>query len=135
MSLPMETRGCLATFDPVTDSLTIWSSTQVPHVLRSNLALLLDFPEHHIRAIAPDVGGGFGPKAHVFPEEILTAFFARRFGCPIKWIEDRRENLAAAMHAKHQIVEAELALKNDGTILGVKARFLNDVGCVFLLSV
>ncbi|MCY3771922.1 MAG: molybdopterin-dependent oxidoreductase, partial [Gemmatimonadetes bacterium] len=88
----------------------------------------LGWPETDLRVIAPDVGGGFGPKAHVFPEEILTAFFARRFGCPIKWIEDRRENLAAAMHAKHQIVEAELALKNDGTILGVKARFLNDVG-------
>ena len=128
MSLPMETRGCLAAYDSSTDSLTVWSSTQIPHVLRSNLALFLDFPEHHIRAIAPDVGGGFGPKAHVFPEEILTAFFSRRFGRPVKWIEDRRENLAAAMHAKHQIVEAELALKNDGTILGVKARFLNDVG-------
>ena len=128
MSLPMETRGCLAAYESSTDSLTVWSSTQIPHVLRSNIALFLDFPEHHIRTIAPDVGGGFGPKAHVFPEEILIAFFARRFGCPIKWIEDRRENLAAAMHAKHQIVQAEIALKNDGTILGLKARFLNDVG-------
>ena len=128
MSLPMETRGCLAAYESSTDSLTVWSSTQIPHVLRSNIALFLDFPEHHIRTIAPDVGGGFGPKAHVFPEEILIAFFARRFGCPIKWIEDRRENMVAAMHAKHQIVQAEIALKNDGTILGLKARFLNDVG-------
>ena len=128
MSLPMETRGCLASYDSSTDSLTVWSSTQIPHVLRSNIAIFLDFPEHHIRTIAPDVGGGFGPKAHVFPEEILVSFLSRKFGCPIKWIEDRRENLAAAMHAKHQIVEAEIALNNDGTILGLKARFLNDVG-------
>ncbi len=128
MSVPLETRGCLATYEAATDSLTVWSSTQIPHVLRSNLARFLDFPEHHIRTIAPDVGGGFGPKAHVFPEEILTAFFARQYGRPIKWIEDRRENLTAAMHAKHQIVEAAVALKNDGTILGLRARFLNDVG-------
>jgi aerobic carbon-monoxide dehydrogenase large subunit len=128
MALPMETRGCLASFEAATDSLTVWSSTQVPHVLRTHLALLLNFPEHHIRVVAPDVGGGFGQKGHVFPEEVIAAFLARRLGRPVKWIEDRRENLSASLHAKHQIVQAELALKKDGTILGLKGRFVSDVG-------
>ena len=128
LALPMETRGCLAQFEAAADSLTLWSSTQVPHVLRSYLALVLDFPEHHIRVVAPDVGGGFGLKAHLFPEEVITAFLARRLQRPVKWIEDRRENLTASLHAKHQVVQAELALKKDGTILGLKGRFLSDVG-------
>jgi carbon-monoxide dehydrogenase large subunit len=128
MALPLETRGCVAQFEAATDSLTMWSSTQTPHLLRSRLALLLDYPEHHIRVIAPDVGGGFGQKAHVFPEEVVTAFLARRLKRPIKWIEDRRENLSAAMHAKQQVVYAELALKKDGSIVGLSGRFLGDVG-------
>ena len=128
LALPMETRGCLAQFEAAADSLTLWSSTQVPHVLRSYLALVLDFPEHHIRVVAPDVGGGFGLKAHLFPEEVITAFLARRLQRPVKWIEDRRENLTASLHAKHQVVQAELALTKDGTILGLKGRFLSDVG-------
>ena len=128
LALPMETRGCLAQFEAAADSLTLWSSTQVPHVLRSYLALVLDFPEHHIRVVAPDVGGGFGLKAHLFPEEVITAFLARRLQRPVKWIEDRRENLTASLHAKHQVVQAELALKKDGAILGLKGRFLSDVG-------
>ncbi|HKA54215.1 MAG TPA: xanthine dehydrogenase family protein molybdopterin-binding subunit [Candidatus Binatia bacterium] len=128
MALPMETRGCLASFEAATDSLTVWSSTQVPHTLRTHLALLLNFPEHHIRVVAPDVGGGFGQKGHVFSEEVIAASLARRLGRPVKWVEDRRENLSASLHAKHQIVQAELALKKDGTILGLKGRFVSDVG-------
>jgi carbon-monoxide dehydrogenase large subunit len=99
MALPMETRGCLASFEAATDSLTVWSSTQVPHVLRTRLALLLNFPEHHIRVVAPDVGGGFGQKGHVFSEEVIAASLTRRLGRPVKWIEDRRENLSASLHA------------------------------------
>ena len=127
-ALPMETRGCVAAFEPATDTLTVWSSTQVPHVLRSHLALVLDFPEHHIRVVAPDVGGGFGQKAHLFPEEAVAAYLARRLARPVKWIEDRRENLSAALHAKQQIVHAELALTRDGIILGMRGRFVSDVG-------
>jgi carbon-monoxide dehydrogenase large subunit len=128
MALPMETRGCIANYEVGTESLTIWSSTQVPHLLRSRLASLIDYPEHHIRVIAPDVGGGFGQKAHVFPEEVVAAFLARKLGRPVKWIEDRRENLSASMHAKQQVVQAELALAKDGTILGISGRFIADVG-------
>ena len=128
LALPMETRGCLAHYEAALDSLTLWSSTQVPHLMRVHLARLLDFPEHHIRVIAPDVGGGFGPKAYVYPEEVLLSFLAKHVGRPVKWIEDRRENLSASLHAKQQVVQAELALKRDGTILGVKGRFTCDVG-------
>ena len=128
MALPMETRGCVASFEPATDTLTVWSSTQVPHVLRSHIALVLDFPEHHIRVVAPDVGGGFGQKGHLFPEEAVAAYLARRLGRPVKWIEDRRENLSASLHAKQQAVQAELAVRQDGTILGIRGRFVGDVG-------
>ena len=128
MALPMETRGCVASFERGTDTLTVWSSTQVPHMLRSHLALVLDFPEHHIRVIAPDVGGGFGQKGHLFPEEAVAAYLARRLGRSVKWIEDRRENLSASLHAKQQTVQAELALHQDGTILGIRGRFVSDVG-------
>jgi carbon-monoxide dehydrogenase large subunit len=128
MALPMETRGCIAHYEGGTESLTVWSSTQVPHLLRSRLAYLIDYPEHHIRVIAPDVGGGFGQKAHVFPEEVITAFLSRKLARPVKWIEDRRENLSASMHAKQQVVQAELALAKDGTILGISGRFIADVG-------
>ncbi len=128
MALPMETRGCVASFERASDTLTVWSSTQVPHVLRSHIALVLDFPEHHIRVVAPDVGGGFGQKAHLFPEEAVTAYLARRLGRPVKWIEDRRENLSASLHAKQQVAQAELAVRQDGTILGIRGRFVSDVG-------
>ena len=128
MALPMETRGCVACFEAATGMLTLWSSTQVPHVVRSELSHLLGFPEHHIRVIAPDVGGGFGLKAHVFGEEAITAFLSWRLGRPVKWIEDRREHLSASLHAKHQVIQAALALKKDGTIAGMKGRFISDAG-------
>ena len=128
MALPLETRGCVASFEVATDAFTIWSSTQVPHIIRTSLAHLLDVPEQQIRIIAPDVGGGFGMKGHSFPEEAVLAFLARRLERPMKWIEDRRENLSASLHAKHQIVDAELALAKDGTMLGFKGHFLSDAG-------
>ena len=128
MASPMETRGCVARFDVATEALTVWSSTQVPHTLRASLATLLDLAEHRIRVISPDVGGGFGLKAHPFPEEVVVTYLAKTLRKPVKWIEDRREHLSASLQAKHQIVNAELALKNDGTVLGLKARFLSDAG-------
>ena len=128
MASPMETRGCVARFDVATEALTVWSSTQVPHTLRASLATLLDLAEHRIRVISPDVGGGFGLKAHPFPEEVVVTYLAKTLRKPVKWIEDRREHLSASLQAKHQIVHAELALKNDGTVLGLKARFLSDAG-------
>ncbi len=128
MASPLETRGCVAQFDVATEALTVWSSTQVPHTLRASLATLLDLAEHRIRVISPDVGGGFGLKAHPFPEEVVVTYLARALRKPVKWIEDRREHLSASLQAKHQIVTAEMALKSDGSVLGLKARFLSDAG-------
>jgi carbon-monoxide dehydrogenase large subunit len=127
-ALPLEPRGCLAAYDAAAELLTMWSSTQIPHILRTNLAAILGIAENRVRVIAPDVGGGFGLKAHVFPEDIVTAHAARITGRPVKWIEDRRENLIASLHAKHQIVTASLALDRDGMILGLRARCLSDIG-------
>ena len=128
MASPMETRGCVAQYDVATDALTVWSSTQVPHTLRASLATLLGLPEHRLRVISPDVGGGFGLKAHPFPEEVLVTYLTRALRTPVKWIEDRREHLSASLQAKHQIVTAALALTSDGTVLGLKAHFLSDAG-------
>ncbi|MEA2623974.1 MAG: aerobic carbon-monoxide dehydrogenase large subunit [Candidatus Binatota bacterium] len=128
LALPIETRGCVASFERGSGELTFWSSTQMPHVLRSELSRALALPESRVRVIAPDVGGGFGLKAHVFPEEILVGWLALRLGRPVKWIEDRREHLAASMHAKHEIVRGELAAARDGTILAIRASILCDVG-------
>jgi aerobic carbon-monoxide dehydrogenase large subunit len=128
MALPIEGRGVVATFDAATESLTVWASTQMPHVLRAEIARVVGLPETAVRVIATDVGGGFGLKAHVFPEELLTTALALRLGRPVEWIEDRREHLLASQHAKDQIVRVELALAADGTMLGLRAHVTCDIG-------
>lgn len=127
-ALPMEGRGCVATYDAGTESLTLWTSTQIPHVVRGALAELLQIPEQSLRVIAPDVGGGFGVKANLFPEEALLCLLARRLQRPVRWIEDRREHLLTAMHARDQIHEVELAAAADGTVLAVRDRIISDAG-------
>ena len=126
--IPMETRGCLAAYDPATEQLTLWSSTQWPHVLRTWVADCLDFPEHRMRVIAPDVGGGFGIKCHVFVEEVIVAALARRLARPVKWIETRRENVTASVQAREQTIHGALAVARDGTLLGLRARIYVGVG-------
>jgi aerobic carbon-monoxide dehydrogenase large subunit len=128
LALPMEGRGTVAAWERATATLTVWASTQMPHVLREHIARLLALPEHSVRVIAVDVGGGFGLKAHIFPEELLPAALARRLGRPVEWIEDRREHLAASQHARDQLVRAELALAKDGTMLGLRAHITADIG-------
>jgi aerobic carbon-monoxide dehydrogenase large subunit len=128
LALPLEGRGIAAAWDSVTQMLTVWASTQMLFILRAEIARILNLPEHSVRVIATDVGGGFGLKAHVFPEELLVAALARRLERPVEWIEDRREHLAASQHAKDQIVRAELALANDGTMLGLRTHVLCDIG-------
>ena len=125
---PMEGRAVLAAFEAPRRRLTVWSSTQSPHIVRTHLARTIDHPEHLLRVVAPDVGGGFGMKANVFPEEVLCALLARELGRPVKWVEDRRENLTASYHAKDIICYVELAAQKDGTILGAKGRFVVDAG-------
>jgi carbon-monoxide dehydrogenase large subunit len=128
MALPLEGRGVVASWDGATESLTVYASTQMPHVLRAEIARVLSIAETSVRVIATDVGGGFGLKAHVFPEELLVPALARHLGRPVEWIEDRREHLAASQHAKDQVVRAELAIANDGTMLAIRAHVTCDIG-------
>ena len=124
--IAVETRGVLADFKPFTGKLTIWSSTQIPHFVKVFAAVILGIPENNVRVVARDVGGGFGSKIRVYPEEILTALASRKLGRPVKWIEDRSENVKATHHGRDQIWDVEIAAKKDGTVLGVRAtQWLN----------
>lgn len=125
---PIETRGCLASWLPGDDTLTFWHSTQVPHPMRTALAARLGIPESAVRVITPDVGGGFGQKIPLYREELITAAASRFLGRPVRWIETRRENLLASLHAREDIVDVRAAVKADGTLLGVDARILADFG-------
>ena len=126
--LSIEGAGAFATFDAATSELELTTSTQIPHLIRDALSQCLNMPENLLRVLAPDVGGGFGPKAQLFPEEVLVAHAARVLSRPVKWVQDRSEHLAACFHARDARVEAELATDRDGIILGVRARVLCDVG-------
>ena len=126
--IPVETRGVVARYFPGEDELTLWSSTQIPHLLRAMLALVLGFPEHRIRIIAPEVGGGFGCKLNVYREEALLAHLAMKLKGTVKWIEGRRENIQATIHGRGQVGTVEAAVKKDGTILGVTYDSLLDTG-------
>jgi carbon-monoxide dehydrogenase large subunit len=128
-SCPMETRGVVAAWDARIGRLEVWDSTQAPIPIRNGLAAMFGLPQHNVRVIAPDVGGGFGPKIMMFyPEEILVPFAAQRLGRPVKWIEDRRENLVATNQEREQIHDAEIAVDAEGRILGVRTEFLHDAG-------
>jgi aerobic carbon-monoxide dehydrogenase large subunit len=122
----MEPRSVVV--DPTGPQVTIWSSTQIPHVLRFFVALTLGIPEHKLRVIAPDVGGGFGGKLQVVAEEYITVLAAKRTGRPVKYTESRSESLMAAHHGRDQIQFAELAARRDGTVTGLKVKLLANMG-------
>ncbi|HET6547143.1 MAG TPA: xanthine dehydrogenase family protein molybdopterin-binding subunit, partial [Solirubrobacter sp.] len=126
--IPLENRGCIAEHDPAEGTLTLWTATQIPHLVRTGLADALGFPESRIVVIAPDVGGGFGIKGHLFPEEIAVCLMAMRTGRPVKWIEDRREHMLASIHAREHHHHVEAAYDADGTVLALRARLLIDCG-------
>jgi carbon-monoxide dehydrogenase large subunit len=126
--LPMETRACVAKYNSMTGDLMVWSSTQVPHRLKSVIAACLEIPEHRVQVVCPDVGGAFGAKLHFYPEEILVGFFAMRTGRTVRWCEDRLEHLRATNHAREQYLKIDLAARRDGTLLGVKADVTVDCG-------
>jgi carbon-monoxide dehydrogenase large subunit len=127
-AVPMETRGCIAQYEWTTEQLTLWSSTQMPHFFRSMVAAFTGMPEHAVEMIAPDVGGGFGQKCHLFPEEIVIPLLARALGRPVKWIEDRAENLMTGTHAKQQLNDMEIAFAGDGKIVGLRQHVIGDGG-------
>ncbi len=124
----IEARACLVEYEPGRDALTLHSSTQVPGIVRDALAAALDLPGHRVRVVAPDVGGGFGGKASLYPEEIFVCAAARRLARPVKWTSDRMEDLAASSQAFDEIIDAELALDNEGRILALRADAVGDAG-------
>jgi carbon-monoxide dehydrogenase large subunit len=131
--VPMEPRCVLAEWDAGNRLLTIWTSTQIPHLVRSLVAGMLNLPENHVRVIAPDVGGGFGQKLQVYVEEALMGYLAMTLDRPVKWTEARRENFMASIHGRDQIGVMELALKRDGTILGLRYDVIADMGAYYQL--
>lgn len=126
--VPMECRGVLAAYDARTDTLTIWASTQVVHWVRREVASLLGIPQARVRCVAPDVGGGFGVKGHVYPEDLIVSYLARALGRPVRWIEDRREHFLSAIHSRDQIHDVEVAFDDAGRILAVRDRLMLDAG-------
>lgn len=126
--VPLEGRGCIA--EPNTDGsrITLRSSTQVPHLVRTLIAAELALPEHTVRVVAPDVGGGFGVKGHVFGEELLVCWLALQLGRPVKWIEDRSEHLQASIHARDHLHLVEAYVDEAGCILGIRAQLVVDAG-------
>ena len=127
-AVPIEPRGAIAWRDPDSGALTIWASIQNPYRLRDALATALALPAEAVRVLVPDVGGGFGPKGDVYPDEILTAAAARHLGRPVKWIEGRREDFMALGHDREQEHDARLGLTRDGRIVALETTFRADVG-------
>ena len=124
----IEGRGVLAEWDDFRDELTVWTSSQILHIARDFLAGVLGLPEHKIRVIVPRIGGGFGAKFHFYPEEVVIPLLARQTGRPVRWVEDRLESFLSTVHAREQTVTAAMAVRSDGTITGVKADILGDMG-------
>ena len=127
-AMPMECRGVVSAYDPRTDSVTIWSSTQVVHAVRREAAALLGLPEARVRCLALDVGGGFGGKGHVYPEDLLITFLARKLARPVRWIEGRSEHLMSATHSRDQWHDLEIGFDGDGQILAVRDDYIVDCG-------
>ena len=126
--MAIEPRGCAASWNAGEASLTLWTSTQIPHLIRTLLPGMIGIPENKLRVVAPEVGGGFGSKLNLYAEEAVVSHLAIRLDQPVKWIEGRRENAAATIHGRDQIGDHEIAIKNDGTVLGIRSNIIADVG-------
>ncbi len=125
---PMETCGTVARMDPVSGKLTLWSNTQAPHAHRTVYALVAGLPEHKIQVIAPDIGGGFGNKVPIYPGYVCSIVASIVTGAPVKWVEDRSENLMSTGFAHDYHMKGSIAAKRDGTIVGLKVDVLADHG-------
>jgi aerobic carbon-monoxide dehydrogenase large subunit len=126
--MPMEPRAVVASPTGPGGEITLWSATQIPHVLRVLMALVTGIPENRIRVIAPDVGGGFGSKLQLYREEVLAVVVANKLGKPLKWTESRSENAQVTHHGRDQLQEIELAVTNEGTILGLRVNLTANMG-------
>src|SRR5262249_57381342 len=123
-----EGRGAVAVYDANEDRLTLWSSTQLAHEVRAFLMTMLRLDENQLRVVAPDVGGGFGAKFVMYPEEVTLAVSSLLLRRPLKWIEDRREHFLAAVQERDQYWDLEVALDNDGRLLAVRGQLIPDEG-------
>jgi aerobic carbon-monoxide dehydrogenase large subunit len=130
--VPMEPRGVLARYDAGPEELTLWLTTQNPFLSRADLAAVLGFPEHKLRVIAPDVGGGFGVKGPLYREEIVAAALARQIDRPLRWMSTRTEDLLTTIQARAAVSEAEGALTADGELIGVRGKTIFDLGAHLL---
>ena len=126
--VPIEPRGLVAEFEPATRSLTVWMSTQVPHMMQAILAELFGLDEHRVRVIAPDVGGSFGIKIHVYQDDLAAVALALRLGRPVKWVPTRRESFLSDIHAREQTIDVEVGAGADGVLTGMRARITAAVG-------
>src|SRR5262249_61069058 len=120
----LEARACLAAVDEGTGVLTLWSSHQTPHVLRSLVAEHLGHPEHLLRVICPDMGGGFGIKTHPYPEDLVVAFLALRLRRPVKWVQTRCEDFLASNYCREHRISVDVAADGDGRLRGLRARIV-----------
>ncbi len=125
---PMETRGLVAEYSAPADLLTVWASSQVPHQIRQFVCELLGLGPHQVRVLAPDVGGGFGAKLIVYPEDVLIPLLAWRLGRPVKWLEDRLEHMVTATQERAQVHDVTVAFDDDGRLLALRDRFVHDTG-------
>ncbi len=126
--MAMEGRAVLADYKSGDQALTIYTSSQIPHLCRTLVAMILAVPEHKLRIVAPEMGGGFGSKLNVYAEEALMGFVAMQTGKPVKWIESRRENFTCTIHGRGHVDYYEMAAKKDGTILGLRLKIIQDLG-------
>lgn len=129
----MEARGVVAHYEMGKGTMTIWSSTQNPHILRTMIAAMNGMGQDQVRAIAPEVGGGFGAKINIYGEEYVTAALSKRLGLPLKWVEDRSEAFVATTHGRDILAYVDIAAKRDGTVLGLKLRLIADIGAYNML--
>src|SRR5262245_871681 len=129
----MEPRGVVAHYEPGKGTMTIWSSTQNPHILRTMIAAMNGMGQDQVRAIAPEVGGGFGAKINIYAEEYVAAAIAKKLGIAVKWIEDRSEAFVATIHGRDILCYIDLAAKRDGKVLGLKMRLIADIGAYNML--
>jgi carbon-monoxide dehydrogenase large subunit len=126
--IAMEGRGVLARYFPGEGELTIWSSTQIPHLMRTQVALMIGIGENKLRVITPEVGGGFGSKLNIYAEEALLGWISMQLNKPVKWIETRRENMQATIHGRGQVGYIEIGCKKDGTLTGLRYNVFADLG-------
>ncbi len=126
--VPLEGRAALASWDPADRTLTLWSGTQIPHLTRHALAVLLGMAERRIRVVAPDVGGGFGVKASLYPEDVVLCLLALKLGRPVKWVESRSEHMVAAHHARDHVYRVKAGFSEDGRLTALVADAVCNAG-------